>query len=220
MASYKLDLAKRSEVIAVKKIRGYTNNRWRDLAYVSESTLKRFLNSTPIEAENFIGILNAIGIETWQEFVDWDEQCGNGAKPSKSVEESKVDMKALLMGETPEEETQKSAICLVVDFEPEQTEKVESLINHLKKYLLEVEVDHCGMCIVLSGRFLKTKETLVESIAQNLKKFSVACEVSIQPKSTVELDVKTTTGVKSSALRIKGIQESLMPVGIHQHQTN
>ncbi|MDJ1184704.1 hypothetical protein [Roseofilum casamattae] len=43
-------------------------------AYISKSTLKRFLSGKPILIDSFISIMNALKIEEWQEYADWGQE--------------------------------------------------------------------------------------------------------------------------------------------------
>jgi GTPase SAR1 family protein len=55
-------------------------------AEVSQSTLRRFWSSRLIRRENFVAICRAVGIERWQDIVDWDsvqEEMGFGEPGSE-----------------------------------------------------------------------------------------------------------------------------------------
>jgi NAD-dependent DNA ligase len=75
MASVKLLLSKRFEMkIAIRKT-GIPQRWWCETqAYVSPSTLKRFLKGDKISIDNFRSIVEALGIEEWKAYVDWGDE--------------------------------------------------------------------------------------------------------------------------------------------------
>ena len=58
-----------------RKRKGWAKNSkvWYHLAFISESTLKRFWRQNRICVDSFIGICAAVGIDDWETIVDWSE---------------------------------------------------------------------------------------------------------------------------------------------------
>ena len=74
-----------------KKQWSKSEQAWYQLAYTSESSLKRFWSRTPIQANLFESICKAVGIEDWQAIADcspqssYQEQSLSAGAPNPSV---------------------------------------------------------------------------------------------------------------------------------------
>ncbi|NER33867.1 MAG: hypothetical protein F6J93_07430 [Oscillatoria sp. SIO1A7] len=114
MTSYRLSNEGKVEIKQAQAKSRWTREFWSSKAYVSVSTLRRFLSGNPVSSENFIALCEAIGIEDWQSLVDW-ESSGIEA-PSTS-------------------QARRSSFIVSGTFDDDKRMEIEALLKHLKTLL-------------------------------------------------------------------------------------
>lgn len=152
-----------------------TESAWADFAFVSQSTLKRFIAGQPISPQNFISLCETIGIHEWQSLVDW--------------EESDITTTTQLQGNADNEPFEKlksknNRLGVTGVFALDKRLEVQMALEHLKQLLLDCKIvikraeDNQGGFSIY-GFFSPNKQLEIEIALEHLKKLLVTCTVTI-----------------------------------------
>ncbi len=88
--TYKLSNNGLVQIDKARQLKGWnkTSKVWVEESMSSESTLKRFLKGEAISGELFINLCKAVGIEKWQELVDWQDNDSTRANFTENIKTS------------------------------------------------------------------------------------------------------------------------------------
>ena len=175
--------------MAIKKT-GMTKKRWcKEQAFVSTSTLKRFLRGTPISIDNFQRIVEVLGLEEWRAYVDWGEKIQDSTRVLDFPQRNTIDY--------PQTESQGSkpfggflALGRISSFD---LKAIEVVLDKLKETLLKCEVtispdeesalpaEEMGVPrqLVVTGDFKESDRLKALALLEHLKKLLLKCELEI-----------------------------------------
>ena len=151
--------------------------RWHTKAYVSPSTLKRFIAGQPISPEKFKSICEVLGIMEWESLVDWENSDVTPLSPFLEVlnSESFTDKESSLKG-----------IGVTGIFTSDKKLEVEMSLEHLKQLLINVkivikyaeELDyHNGLSVY--GLFSPDQQLEIKIALEHLRQLLVTCTVTM-----------------------------------------
>lgn len=133
MASFKLSEWGIQEVRMQRKIRGIANRKLAELSFVSESTVKRFIQGKPISTANFEALCQALGLEDWKTLID----IGMPVLDSERVSER---YSLASPQKDREEEEAVGSIAVTGVFSKNKQRQIRAALGVLKSLLLEGEV--------------------------------------------------------------------------------
>ena len=148
---------------------------WAFNAFVSESTLKRFITGKAISPENFKHLCRVVGIYEWESLVDWEE----------SDSTALAQLQGSAGDELSEELKSKSSRVSVTGvFTLDKRLEVEMALEHLKQLLLDckliiksAEDSRSGLSIY--GFFSPDQQLEIEIVLEHLKQLLVSCTITI-----------------------------------------
>ena len=169
----------------IRKQKGWTkaDKEWTDAAYVSESTLKRFVSGQPVSPDNFKAMCEVLGIDKWQSLIDWQDV--------DSVTKAAVD--ELLKSANKNEEPQlNQGICLTGVFASAKKIQIEIVLKELKELLLDgrakiisVKADNFDYICFLSGIYSVNQQLEIEAVLENLNQLLLECTISISRSNSL-----------------------------------
>ena len=125
MASFKLSPKGVSEVKLKRKSQGITHGEMAKSAYLSISTVKRFISGKPVSTESFKVLCNILEIEEWQNLI----------------EQENIDSKQVLSRDSQnfkEKDTQETGTLYIMgDFNRSQQRQIKVALESLKALMLE-----------------------------------------------------------------------------------
>lgn len=190
MASVKLLSEKKRDIQMALKKTGIPKKLWcKDEAYVSNSTLKRFLNGTPISIENFQSIFKALGIEEWQAYADWGEetqdstrvidfaQCDTIDNPPTESEGSNSSGGFLAIGGI--SPSSLKAIKMVLDTLKETLLKCNVTVSPDEESVLPAEETDVPRQLVVTGSFKELDRLRAIALLEHLTQLLLECELKV-----------------------------------------
>jgi transcriptional regulator with XRE-family HTH domain len=176
MASVKLLLQKQSQIKMIQRHRGFTQRTLAKSAYTSDSTVKRFLRGQPISVDNFVHLCEALGIEEWQQYVDWGDKGTNQVVPTPSIfSEAEVASKY---------SHPKSPICVIAIVSENQKLEIEALLaqrQSLFSTCTNITLPAQGAVVNVSDVVDEHKKLEAEAVQENLKGLLKDCTIIVMP---------------------------------------
>ena len=165
----------------MRKQKGWNkaDKEWTDAAYVSKSTLKRFVYGKPVSPVNFKAMCEVLGIDEWQSLIDWQDD--------DSVTKAAVD--ELLKSANQDEEPQlNKGISLTGLFSSENKIQIEIVLKELKELLLEgepakitsIKGDNFDYTCYIRGIYSVNKQLDIELILEHLKQLLLKCTIAFR----------------------------------------
>ena len=176
MASVKLLLHKQSQIRMIQRHRGFTQVKWAKSADTSDSTLKRFLRGQPISVDNFVHLCEALGIEEWQQYVDWGDKDSNqvASNPSLLPEAE----------EASKFSPAKSSIFVIAIVSENQKLEIEALLGERQSLFsncTNITLPTQGAVVNVSDVVGEHKKLEAEAVLENLKGLLKDCTITIMP---------------------------------------
>ena len=109
---------KKVNIARIKKGWKKTQKEWYELAFVSKSTLKRFMSGIPISPDSFKKLSEVVGIEEWNSLID--------EYPSQSFTQKKSKLK--------------TGVGITGIFTLDKKLEIEMALEHLKQLLINCKV--------------------------------------------------------------------------------
>lgn len=135
-------LSKKGEEIVnlARKKKGWNKNEraWIDLAFTSESTLKRFFKGERISMDTFKAISQVVGIEEWQQLVDWEDDDNNLALPLS--ETSPPQLLEISQAQTTLPGVKKGLIAITGIFDESKYQEIQVALENLQQLLAKHNV--------------------------------------------------------------------------------
>lgn len=140
--TYKLSPGGLQEVERLRKLKGWgrTSEDWARAGMSSESTLKRFLKGETISTEHFIALCKAVGIEHWQNLVDWQDGEMDSTRVKPEKQESEPDN---LVGDNStknENSIGKYGLAVTGIFSADKKLEIETALQAVKNLLLSCQI--------------------------------------------------------------------------------
>jgi transcriptional regulator with XRE-family HTH domain len=176
MASVKLLLQKQSQIKMIQRHRGFTQRTLAKSAYTSDSTVKRFLRGQPISVDNFVHLCEALGIEEWQQYVDWGDKDTNQVVSTPSL---------LSAAEAASKYSHpKSPICVIAIVSENQKLEIEALLAQRKSLFstcTNITLPAQGAVVNVSDVVDEHKKLEAEAVLENLKGLLKDCTIIVMP---------------------------------------
>ena len=179
MSSFSLLQQKKHELVIRKKQMSMSNLTWARKAYVSESTLKRFLKGNAVRLDSFVSIIEVLGISEWEEYA-------NSNQLSKEAQDSTQVLNPPPSGFTScstwgDPKTALDSPYQLLNF-PQDSDRVEL---------------PCGGFFTRGKVSLADKKT-IEVTIDRLKKVLLKCKVTISPSTENSQELVATGRFKES----------------------
>lgn len=188
MASVKVLLSKQREIKMALKKTGIPQDRWCEMkAFVSHSTLKRFLRGKPISIDNFRSILEALGIKEWQAYVEWSD----GQRDSTQV----IEIEQHDIVANPPVDSDRSnpsgGFFTIGGINPSDLKAIEVVIDHLNATLLKCQVTISqaeespseetakARQLIVTGRFKESARQKAITLLEHLTTLLLECEIEV-----------------------------------------
>jgi hypothetical protein len=176
MASVKLLLQKQSQIKMIQIHKGFTQGTWAKSAYTSDSTIKRFWRGQPISVGNFISLFKAIGIEEWEQYVDWgDKDSAQFVSTFPFLPETDSASKL---------PPTKSSIFVIAIVSENQKLEIEALVAQLKSLFptcTNITLPTQSAVVNVSDVVGEHKNLEAEAILENLKGLLKDCTITVMP---------------------------------------
>lgn len=174
------------QVNAARRKKGWTKRaiEWFKQAYVSESTLKRFVRGKPISPENFKNLCKVLGIEEWQTLVDWEESDStavpqaSGEYPNQDISERKPLSQSVLTVTG----TFNSHRRLEVEM---ASERLADLLSDSKVNIRETDDPAFPSGVFIQGLFNPELQSQIEATEEHLKTLLLSCTVTMTVESCI-----------------------------------
>lgn len=140
MASVRLLLNKKREIIKMQKTRGFSQQTWGSISYTSESTVKRFLRGNSISIDAFQAICEALGIQEWQMYVDWEDNDSTQITSEVISSETMEGISPSAKATSEEPDAKPSALVVSATFSEEDQQEIEAVLEHLKSLMLRCSI--------------------------------------------------------------------------------
>lgn len=186
-----LDIGKLSDIKLAQTNAGFRSIiDWAYRAYVSESTLKRFLAGIRITAQNFISICKAVEIYDWRAFVDWND---NDSSLAFSLRERYSKFDASDASTIVESDSQKIIGSLVLNGSLTDDNKpvVEAIIGQLKSVVIDLNVEILSLhqeknknLLLMSGDFVDSGRLRIKAFIKHLESFLLEPNVTLLESQT------------------------------------
>ena len=111
---------------------------WIDLAFTSESTLKRFFKGERISIDTFKAISQVVGIEEWQQLVDWEDDDKSLASPLSETLPPQALEKS--QAQTPLPGVKKGLIAITGIFDESKYQEIQVALENLQQLLAKHNV--------------------------------------------------------------------------------
>ena len=169
-----------------RKKKGWNKIEWQwcSDAYVSESTLKRFISGKPISVKNFQSLCEVVGIEEWHSLVDWENSDSIVAQLPEEL---------LVTSLTAKKPQSKGGIAVTGVFTPEKKLEVEMALERLRELLMECKIvvkspqepnSYYGCSVY--GLFTPNQQLEIEVALEHLKLLLLTCTITWRGRNTSE----------------------------------
>ncbi len=183
-SSIKLNKEGMEMIDTARKKKGWnkTERQWYWDAYVSESTLKRFISGKPISVKNFQSLCEVVGIEEWHSLVDWENSDSTVAQFSEEF---------LVTSLSEKKPQSKGGIAVTGVFTSEKKLEVEMTLERLRELLMECkivvkspqETESYYGCSVY-GLFSLDQQLEIEVALDHLKRLLLTSTVTLHGRNT------------------------------------
>ena len=173
MASVKLLLREKSNILMIRKRRGFTQKTWANSAHISESTLKRFWRGKSVSVDTFSSLCHALGIQEWQH-VDWDEKdSAQVVSTFPFLPETELASKSM---------PAKSPSFVVAILSENQKLEIEAIVEQLNSLFAtctNITLPTQDMMVNLSDIVGEHKKLEAETVIENLKSLLKDCTITL-----------------------------------------
>jgi transcriptional regulator with XRE-family HTH domain len=177
-SSIKLTTIGKNMIDVIRKEKAWTQHKLAEQAFVSSSTLKRFVSGQPVSPGNFKAICEVLGIDEWQSLIDWQDV--------DSVTKAAVD--ELSKSANQDEEPQlNQGICLTGVFASAQKIQIEMVVKELKELLLDgrakirsVKGENFDYSCYVSGVYSVNQQLEIEAILEHIKQLLLECTITFR----------------------------------------
>ncbi|MGD1713194.1 hypothetical protein [Dapis sp. BLCC M172] len=176
-----------------RKKKGWNKIEWQWCyeAYVSESTLKRFISGKPISPKNFQSLCEVVGIKEWHSLVDWENS------DSTTVTQFSEEFLGTFL--TEKKPKSKGGIAVTGVFTSEKKLEVEMALERLRELLMECKIvvktpqepDSNYGCSVY-GLFSLDQQLEIEVALEHLKLLLLTCTITFHSRNTPDISNNKT----------------------------
>ncbi|NEQ36234.1 MAG: hypothetical protein F6K40_08000 [Okeania sp. SIO3I5] len=186
-SSIKLNKEGIEMIDTARKKKGWNKieRQWCWEAYVSESTLKRFISGKPISVKNFQSLCEVVGIKEWNCLVDWEN--------SDSSTVAQFSEELLDTSLTEKKPQSKGGIAVTGVFTSEKKLEVEMTLEHLQELLMECKIvvkspqePNSNYGCSVYGLFSLDQQLEIEVALEHLKLLLLTCTVTFHSRNTSE----------------------------------
>ncbi|GGA02642.1 hypothetical protein [Okeania sp. KiyG1] len=186
-SSIKLNKEGIEMIDTARKKKGWNKIEWQwwAKAYVSESTLKRFISGKPVSVKNFQSLCKVVGIEDWQSLVDWES--------SDSTTVAQFSEELIDTSLTENKPLSKGGIGVTGVFTSEKKLEVEMALERLRELLMECKIvvkspqeanSNYGCSVY--GLFSPDQQLEIEVALEHLRVLLLTCTITFHSRNTSE----------------------------------
>jgi hypothetical protein len=165
MNTISLRTDEKDNLLVIRKRLGISSNSsWALKAYVSESTMKRFLNGTPVSVTSFISILEVLQVKDYKNYIEHEKY--NEMEYNSSSQDNKN--KSILSG----------GIFMIGKFDVSDWKTIETVAKHLENILLKCKITLLeNGTLVVTGTFSECDRDKGIALLDHLKSLLTDCEL-------------------------------------------
>ena len=162
-----------------------TEPAWHDLAGVSLSTLKRFLNGEGVTIANFRSLSEVVGIKDWYSLIDWEQS--DSAAVAQVMLESNKEPVFRTSNSAENAVTITGVFDAYLRLEVEMTSERLIELLHDGKLSIKQEANTLGG-VLIQGIYSPEKQLQIETVLYHLQKLLISCNITIADSS---LEIKS-----------------------------
>lgn len=153
-----------------------TQERWAESAWVSLSTLKRFLKGIPVGIDNVKSICKVIKIDNWQDYTNCNDKDSTRVTSYKDVSE-------IIAGETSgvEKLEKKNTGTVIVsgNFDDNKKTVIGLIVKKLDSIFVDFSHEIDNSSILISGDFTENCEQKARAFVKHLEAILLEPDVTI-----------------------------------------